>query len=167
MKTLIALAAFAATALAAPALAANNTDFVGPRVGIAVGSSDVGNARDLNNVNYTAVVGLDAPVGSFTTVGVEADITNFASSARDFGFYGRIGVAPTNKILVYVKAGVSNFRNIPTNSSEFHSLNGYGVGGGVQYALTSHVYVGVEGLHNQYSAGIYKNSGAVTAGIKF
>lgn len=182
MKMLASLIAIAAAGLSVPAYAnnlavapsgasvstneSNNASFVGPRVGATVGTADILNAKSRNNVTYDAVAGLDAPLGSYVTVGVEADAANFFGPQRDIGFYGRVGVAPTKSVLFYAKGGYSNFRNIPTRGRPFMT-NGFGVGGGVEVAVRPHVYVGLEGMHNQYSGGVYKNAVSATAGFRF
>lgn len=182
MKMLASLIAIAVAGISAPALAnnlavaptgasvssneSNNAAFVGPRIGATVGTADVLHSRSRNNVTYTAVAGLDAPLGSLVTVGVEADVANFFGSQREIGVYGRVGVSPAKSVLLYAKGGYTNFRAIPTRGRAFNT-DGFGVGGGVEYAVRPHVYVGAEGMHNQYSGGVYKNSVAATVGFRF
>ena len=166
MKMLASLIAIAVAGFSVPAYANNNDAFVGPRIGATVGTADVLNAKSRNNVTYAAVAGLDAPLGSLVTVGVEANAANFFGSQRDIGFYGRVGVAPTKSVLFYAKGGYSNFRNIPNRGRPFMT-NGFGVGGGVEYAIRPHAYVGLEAMHNQYSGGVYKNAVSATVGLRF
>ena len=77
MKTLTTLFTLASALVSVPALAANNADFVGPRVGVAVGTADALNAQSVNNVTYNVLAGVDAPLSSFLTVGAEVDVANF------------------------------------------------------------------------------------------
>ena len=84
MKRFMIAAALAATALTAPAMAAPNEAFTGARVEVTAGLDDAINNRDVTDVTYGVTAGVDFPVGTQFTAGVEANVDN-AFDRRDIG----------------------------------------------------------------------------------
>ena len=155
-----------AALMASPALAASNANFVGPRIEATAGVDDFhGNAQDRANITYGARVGVDAPLGSDLTVGVEAGVDNVFGSTREIGVAARVGYAVTDHVLAFGTGGYANYRNIDFSNREA-ALNGFRVGGGLQLALTSHIFTGVEYRYTGLDHGVKKNSVNATLGIR-
>lgn len=154
LKKFFIAAAIAATALATPAMAA---DFVGPRIEATVGVDDVTKLPERSDLNYGAAIGIDAPfLGDKLTIGVEANVDN-VFAYRDWGAAARLGYKVSNRVLVYGKAGYADFRG----------LEGVRVGGGIDYALTDHLYAGVEYRYTDFEKNVGRHAGLVKIGVRF
>lgn len=157
---LAATAAFAAT----PAMAedAANSNFTGPRLGVTAGYDDVTGSIDANDVVYGADVGVDLPVGDRVVVGLEGTVTNVFEDTRTFGVAARAGVAVTDNLMPYVRAGWANYSDVFNGD-----LNGVTVGGGVEYALNSAIYAKAEYRYSDFEAGVGNHGALVGVGIRF
>lgn len=158
MKTLlISLATTIGLATATPAVAQSaNANFTGPRIEASVGVDDLSRNIRSSDLNYGAAVGLDAPLGSHMTIGVEANLDN-VFEREDFGVSGRLGLALTNNILVYGNAGYTRFR----------ALDGVRVGGGVELSTGTPLYGKAEYRYSDLQANVGRHSGLLGIGLRF
>jgi outer membrane immunogenic protein len=206
MKTKIAtLAAASLAALATPAMAqtAAEIPFSGFRVGGEVGydhirsgsSEDVDNTRDLkqsiDGVEYGAVVGYDAPVGTNLRIGAEASYAG-SSAGRDYNnsqptvfnlgnvqadrdIYvgGRVGYVTSPSTMIYAKGGYTNQRYSVTGSDGTTNLgqkldtDGFRVGAGAEFAVSRNAYIGAEYRYSKYSKGEVDFGGNTPDGSRF
>ena len=164
-KFMFAFTAMSAV-MATPALAGSNANFVGPRVALTAGADNVQNARNLNDVTYGAQLGLDAPLGKSFTAGVEVNAANVFGSTREIGVAARLGYAATDNILLYGKAGYANYRSISFRNRA-STLDGLKVGGGVQFAVTKHLYTGLEYAYGNFNQGVGTHSVKAAVGLRF
>lgn len=156
---LIALALTATT----PALAQTNAAFVGPRVELNAGLDDVTQRPETNDVTYGAAVGIDAPVGDRFTLGVEGTVRNFAQDeGRTFGVAARAGVAATENVLVFGRAGYTNYED-----AFEQKLDGLTVGGGLNFRLTPNTYANVEYRYSDFEHNVGSHGGLVGIGVRF
>lgn len=158
MKKFMIAAALAATALATPAMA---NEFTGVRVEVTAGVDDNINNADVTEVTYGATVGVDFPVGEKFTAGVEANVDN-AFDRRDVGASVRVGYVALDNVLVYTKAGYSNYKDAFSRE-----LDGLRVGGGVEVNITKNSFVGAEYRYSDFEGNTGKNSVAVRLGLRF
>jgi outer membrane immunogenic protein len=164
-KVLIATMA-ALVAIAAPATA--QTSFSGPRVEATAGVEDVINARETSDVIYGLNAGIDAPV-SFNPnvrVGVEVTTDQIFDRDRDIGANVRLGYVFNDKYMLYGKAGYANYRNINA-FNKGRELEGFRVGGGVEYALTPNLYTKVEYKYSDFEGKAGKHGVAAGVGFRF
>lgn len=158
MKKIFALAALAVAAISAPAMA--NPTFVGPRAALTAGADDVTKIKDTTDITYGAEVGLDAPLfnSKHLTIGVEATADNvFEDKSRDYGFGARLGYIVSKRALVYAKAGYA----------DYHNLQGVRVGGGIEYAVTDHLFTTIEYRYSDLESNAGRHQGLVGAGVRF
>lgn len=156
----IAAAALAMTA--APAFAAPADNFDGFRLGATAGYDDVTGQVDANDVVYGADAGYDIAVTDRIILGAEATVTNVFEDTRTFGVAARAGYAVTDNLLPYVRAGWSNYNDITG-----FNLNGVTVGGGVEYAVDSDIYVKAEYRYSDFEAGVGNHGALVGVGVRF
>lgn len=157
MKKIAIAAAAAAMIIAAPAYA---NEFVGPRVEATVGLDDVVDSADVNDVTYGAAVGFDIGVDDFT-LGAEMSVDN-VFNRRELGAAARIGYAIEDNILLYGKAGYSNYRDVFSGD-----LEGVRVGGGVDLALVGPFYTGLEYRYSDFELGVEKHDVLAKVGLRF
>lgn len=149
------LAAFAATTLAASPVAAQNANFVGPRV-------EVNGAINTNdNVDYGAAIGNDFGLGRNAILGVEANTNNSFDRNREFGAAARLGVAVHPNALVYGKVGYTNLR-LPGDN-----LDGVSTAGGVELRLNRNLFTGVEYRYTNFDRGYDRHGVAARLGFRF
>ncbi len=157
MKALV-IAAAAATLFATPALA---SDFSGPRLEVTAGSDDVTRGVDLTDVTYGVGAGYDLQFGK-VVVGAEATVDN-VFDRRDLGVNARLGYVLNENVLVYGKAGYSNWRRIRNVD-----LEGFRVGGGLEVNLTNKVYGKVEYRYTDFEGrNGGRHGGLVGVGYRF
>ena len=171
MRSLVTVAALAATAFAVPALAQDNaasadSSFAGPRVEGLVGWDRVQNHGHDSGVNYGVGAGYDfqrggmvfgpeIEAGDSTTkrcVGARtpADPRICARSGRDLYAGARVGAVVGSRTLLYAKAGYDNSRikaSFDDGTNKVHdgrNLDGVRLGAGAEYKLGSRTYVKAE-----------------------
>lgn len=161
MKKFI-IAAAAALALASPAMAAPNSNFVGPRAELTAGFDDVTGSPDRNDVVYGAAIGIDVPVGSRLTLGIEGNSQNVFEHTRTIGAAARVGVAVTPSTLLYAKGGYSNYQDVFSRE-----LDGATVGGGAEIAIGRNAYVKAEYKYSDFAENTGSHGALVGFGLRF
>lgn len=153
MKKIVIGAALAAiAAVATPAMA---NDFTGPRVGVTAGLDKQANR---NGASLGGVAGYDLRVAGPVRAGVEVTVADATtdragvSSNLDLGANLRVGVKVLDRALAFGKVGYArtDYSFGPLKSTQ----EGVRFGGGVEYALTDHVYTTVEYARTEYGNGV-------------
>lgn len=163
-KTLIGALAALLTLAAAPAMA---NDFTGARVGVTAG---LDKQADQTGASLGGVAGYDLKVVGPVRAGVE--ITAADSTANlgpihsnlDLGANLRVGVKALDRALVFGKVGYA--RTDYTFGPLKTTQEGVRFGGGVEYAVTDHVYTTVEYARTEYGNGV-PGRDQVLAGVGF
>jgi len=189
MKKVFSLvAAGSLVAIAAPAMAQDDTSFNGFRLEGLVGydssrpgsDDDIDNADDLDqsidNVNYGIGVGYDMNMGGLV-VGLEGEWME-SEAKTDFDTFGftefgvanieagrdlyagvRVGVPLGSRALVYAKGGYTNARyNVlatdnTTDTETNIDLDGWRLGAGAEFAVSSNMFVKAEYRYSNYGEG--------------
>ena len=126
MKYAYTLAA-AITFVATPALANDNPRmqvYAGPVIGYDnVALSNVGGSVSKGGLSYGGILGVDAPTGGRTRIGVEAEVTGSTTSetlaldavnsikmhmGRDLSISAKVGFMVTSKLEAFAKVGYTN-----------------------------------------------------------
>jgi len=178
MKNLIlGLAAAAMTMFATPALAQSEA-FDGPRVGVLAGVSGDSSPFDDAEFTYGGVVGYDLAVSPSFLVGVEADIASvnldtggFDVDNRQYSVALRGTYPVTPAAALFVSGGYTNleFDSGPVNVD----FDGFRVGGGAEFNVSSRFYLSTEYRYSQYDLGDFGfddegvQSALVGAGLRF
>lgn len=154
MKAILTLAAslFAAT----PALAADNTNFVGPRAELQIGLADltkVGTSRVTNG----AAAGFDLPLGSNVTLGAEGNVSNVFGGKFGYGGSARLGLAVSEHVAFFGTAGYA----------KVGSLSGPRFGGGIEIASDKNLYLKAEYRYSDFRDGIKRHEGLLGLGLRF
>ena len=153
MKTL-AIAAIAAL-IATPTLAA---DFTGPRVGVSVGAAgDDFGSTDSASVGINAGYDFNLAKGVISGLNVEYQRST-AYELRDISVTARLGTTLSDNALVYVLGG---YTNLGTNGG----VDGFRVGGGLEFGLTEKVSATVEQRYSEYRGGL--NAYQTVVGVNF
>ena len=168
MKKTIVFAAIAA--LAAVASPASATDFTGARIGVQTGYDDVASHA---GVSYGVVAGVDAPVVKGVTVGVEATLEDSTvkglstNVSRDLGLNLRVGVRVLPRAQVFAKVGYADTRFENTAGGLNVTAEGVRYGGGVEVAVTKHLYATAEYRRTELesAAGAFKGRDGALVGI--
>ena len=150
-----------ALTLATPALA-DNDNFVGPRVGVSAGVNDITNSVDVDEVVYSADVGVDFPLGENATFGVEAFSENVFDDNRTLGAAARLGYAVSDNALLFTRAGYTNYSDVLSGD-----LDGLTVGGGVEVAFTENLYTKVEYRYSDFEQNIGSHGALIGVGLRF
>lgn len=159
--------AFAALAVLATPMAASAQSFTGPRIEATVGFDDVTQARDTSKVLYGLNAGIDAPINNSNfRIGVEVTTDQLFDRNRDIGVGARLGYVFNDKVMVYGKGGYANYRNIDFRNRAT-ALDGFRVGGGVEYALTKNLYTKVEYRYSDFNGNVGKHGGLAGVGLRF
>ena len=132
------------------------------------------NDQTAEGVYYGATVGYDVDLGN-VVIGPEAEFsgstadTDFdngdfegfglgnVSAGRDLYLGARVGVKANENMMFYAKGGYTNAKlNIRSDdgTTEFdtdYDLDGYRVGGGLEYALSNNLYTNIEYRYSNYS----------------
>ena len=138
-------------------------------------------------VSKTVSLGVDIEASEATTSRKESLVGNFdgfdidgsakLSAGRDLYAGGRLTVAVSPKVNLYLKAGYTNARikgrlkgtvdGIAVDESD--GANGDGVRGGVgaQFAVSGNTYLGVEYRYSNYESDFTRNQLAATFGLRF
>ncbi len=178
MKTFISAILLSAVAFASPAMA---KDFTGPRVEARVGFDNLNIEAakghvDVDGVTYGVAAGYDVRVLPRVIAGVEVGLDNSsadrsvtgvlaADAKRDFEASGRLGYVLGDSVLVYGKLGYSN-QMIGLNGKNTIA-GGLRYGGGVEVAVTEHVYVKGEYRTTKYDTATTSHQGLVAVGFRF
>lgn len=156
MKKIAIFTAIAAASLATPVLA--NEGFTGVRAEVTAGYNDITSSTDANDVNYGAAVGIDLPIGSNFTIGVEANTANVFQRERQVGAAARAGYTVTKTTMVYGLAGYTNYQDVTSKS-----LDGVVVGAGIEQKISPRTYLKVQYDYSDFARGVGQH--AVKAGI--
>jgi outer membrane immunogenic protein len=156
-KTFALVAATAAAFAATPALA---SDFAGPRIEVTAGADDVTRGVDSTDVTYGAGLGYDLQFGR-VVAGVEATVDN-VFDRRDLGVGARLGYVVNDNVLLYGKAGYSNWRQVAGRSIE-----GLRLGGGLELNVAGPVYAKAEYRYTDFEGNLGRHGGLVGVGIRF
>jgi outer membrane immunogenic protein len=156
-KTFALVAATAAAFAATPALA---SDFAGPRIEVTAGADDVTRGVDPTDVTYGAGLGYDLQFGR-VVAGVEATVDN-VFDRRDLGVGARLGYVVNDTVLLYGKAGYSNWRQVAGRSTE-----GLRLGGGLELNVAGPVYAKAEYRYTDFEGNLGRHGGLVGVGIRF
>jgi outer membrane immunogenic protein len=156
-KTFALVAATAAAFAATPALA---SDFAGPRIEVTAGADDVTRGVDPTDVTYGAGLGYDLQFGR-VVAGVEATVDN-VFDRRDLGVGARLGYVVNDNVLLYGKAGYSNWRQVAGRSTE-----GLRLGGGLELNVAGPVYAKAEYRYTDFEGNLGRHGGLVGVGIRF
>lgn len=158
MKKII-LASVAALAFATPSLAAEATDFAGPRVGLNVGLADNDVVGD-NTFTYGGELGYDWSMNG-VVVGLTAEAQDTDDTGRELAGTVRIGGVIGKKVLVYGLGGYSNLRAAGVN------FDGLKVGAGVELGLGKQGFVKYEHRYANYEAGVEYHQNLIGLGLRF
>jgi outer membrane immunogenic protein len=154
-KFLLAGAAALAFMAATPAVA-QTVPYAQVNTGIS--DTNISNTR----VDYGATVGVDAFVADRTFVGVDANATNvFRNNGRTLGAGARLGYAVSPNAAVYARVGYANL------DTAFKDLNGYTLGGGINFNVAPHTYINTEYRYTNYEQGVHSNAGLLGLGVRF
>jgi outer membrane immunogenic protein len=181
----IALAAVAATVIAAPAFAAP----AGPRIEGIVGydHAQVDVAGDAGGVVYGVGLGYDFAIGANGAFGIDAEISEStadfeyvagADSAklavnRDLYVGGRYTAAINDTVNLYAKLGYTNARikgSVTTGGttvSDSANADGVRAGLGAQFALGPNSFVGTEYRYSNYEGDFSRHQAVATFGFRF
>jgi outer membrane immunogenic protein len=175
---LFAAALIATTAVAAPAFAQDEGSFNGPRAEAIVGWDHVtdssGYDASKDGVTYGGAIGYDLQRGN-AVFGVEGEITGASTrdrandvlvagdslrvkAGRDLYVGGRLGFVAGGRTLIYAKAGYTNagfdtrYSSPTVSFHEKDNQDGWRVGAGAEYKLTSKVYLKGEYRYSDYGS---------------
>lgn len=144
-----------ALAVATPAFAQTNSNFVGTHAQVQMGVSN-------HNIDYGVNVGQDFSLGDRAVVGVDANATNiFDRDGRILGVGARLGYAVNSKTLAYGRVGYANL------DAGRENLNGVALGGGLQFSLPHHTFISTEYRYTNYEQGAHSHAGLLGFGIQF
>jgi outer membrane immunogenic protein len=166
MRTVLTIVA--AIGIAVPAFAQDAGPFIGARIGATLGWD-----RALHSgVTYGGAIGYDALVAPKITVGAEASFEDSTAkgngfrASRDVAISGRVGYILTPNVLGFAKVGYDTTRD--EFGAQHTSFEGVRFGGGLEYAVTKHVYVSTEYRRTEYEANLGgRNAVIAGAGVRF
>lgn len=164
MRSVAIATAFAALAVASPALAANS----GPYFGVGVTHDNVATGGDLeglgiNGIGGTAFAGYDIAVSDKAFFGIEANFDLASAKAGDadqrleidhaFGATARLGYHLNDSTALYGRVGYQRGRGteIVEGQRFSTSLDGLRLGGGLETAVTERVSLRAEYNRTHYS----------------
>jgi outer membrane immunogenic protein len=179
MKNVTIAAAIAASVLASPAMAQEKGDFSGVKATAIAGYDnidlDIAGIDNVDGFLYGASLGYDIQSGN-VVYGVELEATESTGNTtiagerveagRDLYAGGRLGFVVGDAALLYAKAGYTNAR---LSSPGLGGDNGDGVrvGAGIEYLLSVNMFARGEYRYSNYEAGVSRNQGLVSLGMKF
>jgi outer membrane immunogenic protein len=179
-KKIFALAAVSLALVATPA-AAQTAAFDGPRIGALVGATGDDHPFDDAEFTYGGVAGYDFAVSDSFLLGVEADIASVSLDTGDFdvdnrqvslALRGTYATSPTTA--VFLSGGYTNLDVSEDNVSV--DFDGFRLGGGAEFNISSRAYASVEYRYSQYDLGDFGgfdlgsegvNSALVGLGLRF
>lgn len=187
MKKFILAASAAASFVAAPAMAQDTGDFSGFKATAIIGydNADLGAVfigierfefKNAQGLIYGINVGYDRQTGKFV-YGVELEATDSAADVdnqflgqiemgRELYAGGRVGFVVSDNALIYGKAGYVDAR-LRTVGFQSIGLDGFRVGGGVEYKIKKNLFARAEYRYSEIDRGIKRNQGVVGLGVKF
>mgnify|MGYP003670562266 FL=1 len=112
------------------------------------------------NVVYGAELEATESTGKISNVGGRIEV------GRDLYAGARLGFLVGDAALLYAKAGYTNAR---VSSPGLGGENGDGVrvGAGIEYKLSDKMFTRAEYRYSNYEAGVSRNQGLVSLGLKF
>ena len=184
----IAFATLLAATVAAPAFAQDAAaPFTGPRIEALVGVDQLRGLGSNEGVTYGVGAGydiqVDGPRGPI--LGLETSLTDSnakmcvgalpgrqcQTAGRDIYVGGRAGAPVLPNTLLYVKAGYTNatFTQKLASGPRLRKGNydGWRVGGGIEYALTSSMFVKAEATVSDYTDGFTRRQAVAGFGMRF
>ncbi len=179
MKNVTIAVAIAASVLASPAMAQENGDFSGVKATAIAGYDNIDVGIDgVDNVEgflYGGTLGYDIQSGN-VVYGAELEATESTGristtggrieAGRDLYAGGRLGFVVGDSALLYAKAGYTNARvSYPGLGGD--NGDGVRVGAGVEYKLSDKMFARGEYRYSNYEAGVSRNQGLVSLGMKF
>jgi len=179
MKNVTIAAAIAASVLASPVMAQEKGDFSGVKATAIAGYDnidlDIAGIDNVDGFLYGATLGYDMQSGNIVygleleateSTGNISDATGRIEAGRDLYAGGRLGVVVGDTALLYAKAGYTNAR---VSSPGLGGDNGDGVrvGAGIEYQLSDNMFARGEYRYSNYEAGVSRNQGLVSLGMKF
>jgi outer membrane immunogenic protein len=158
MIKFFATLALAATAMIATPAAAQTTTFDGPRLGVLLGTTGDDTPFDDAEFTYGGSVGYDFAVSNSFLLGVEADIAKVSIDTDGFDIDNRQlsaavrGTFPvSSRAAIFVSGGYTNLEFSEDNLSL--DFDGYRLGGGAEFAISSRAYASLEYRHSTYDLG--------------
>lgn len=179
MKNVTIAAAIAVSSLASPVMAQQTGDFSGVKATAIAGYDnidlDIAGVDNVEGFLYGGTLGYDVQSGNMVygaeveateSTGKISDVTGRIEAGRDLYAGGRLGVVVGDSALLYAKAGYTNAR---ISSPGLGGENGDGVrvGAGVEYKLSEKMFARGEYRYSNYEAGVTRNQGLVSLGMKF
>lgn len=156
-KNIFALAALALAMVATPAMA-QTAAFDGARIGVLAGTTGDDHPFDDAEFTYGGVVGYDFAVSDAFLLGVEADIASVSIDTDGFDVDNRQlsaavrGTFPVSPAAaVFVSGGYTNLDFSEDNVSV--DFDGFRLGGGAEFNISSRAYASVEYRYSQYDLG--------------
>jgi len=136
---------------------------------------DIAGIDNVDGFLYGATLGYDMQSGNIVygleleateSTGNISDATGRIEAGRDLYAGGRLGVVVGDTALLYAKAGYTNAR---VSSPGLGGDNGDGVrvGAGIEYQLSDNMFARGEYRYSNYEAGVSRNQGLVSLGMKF
>jgi outer membrane immunogenic protein len=184
----IAIATLLAATAAVPAFAQDATaPFTGPRIEALVGVDQLRGLGHNEGVTYGAGAGYDVQVRgpNGPIFGIEASLTDSNAklcagaaasrqcqkAGRDIYVGGRVGAPVLPKTLIYAKAGYTNASFSQYNAAGARlrkgDYDGWRIGGGLEYAVTSNMFVKAEATVSDYTDGFTRRQAVAGFGMRF
>lgn len=169
-----------ALSVSSPVFAQESEDFSGAKGTVVVGIDRVSTPFDFeiqhpNGVVFGAALGYDLQSGNFV-YGVEAELTE-ATGNQEVGsgeigtgrdIYGgiRLGIAVSDKALLYIKGGYTNFRLTagPSGADNFHGAR---IGTGLELNVSENIYLRGEYRYSNYEVFLSRHQGMIGMGLNF
>ncbi|WP_176787224.1 outer membrane protein [Sphingomonas sp. NFR15] len=183
--------ALGACLLSSPALAQEESAFVGPRITIVGGWDRIDHdGENGSGFVYGGNAGYDIAVGR-VRLAPEVEVTGTTQKScftvtngrrcergdRDLYVGGHVGYVVAPSVLLYGKAGYTNGRfsdrltrvagGTTTQIDRRDDRSGFRLGAGLEYALAEHFFVTGEYRYSNYSDGFSRNQVLGGAGFRF
>lgn len=147
--------------------------------------------QSIDGITYGAGIGYDVAAGDRLRIGAEAELSDSTAkwdnnngvpntfnlgrvtADRDIYVGGRVGYVTGPRTMVYVKGGYTAARfglqgtNGTVSRDQRLDTDGYRVGAGVEYALSSNAYAKVEYRYSNYSKGEFDFNGTTPDSSRF
>ncbi len=179
MKNVTIAAAIAASVLASPAMAQEKGDFSGVKATAIAGYDnidlDIPGVDNVEGFLYGGTLGYDIQSGNVVygaeleateSTGNISDATGRFEAGRDLYAGARLGYVLSDSAMLYTKAGYTNAR-VSSPGLGGENGNGVRVGAGIEYKLSDNMFARGEYRYSNYEAGVTRNQGLVSLGMKF